>query len=259
MTKNYYKAACLSLGMLLFSCSSEDTMDEDQNPTATTNVSTSETTKTTTPKGTTPQPSASTTWDFNNFGTWEDATQVGVPNYFIDNGSLHLFTNANTWDRTKAKSAATYTSGTYSWRVYVPTMGVGDCASIGAFLYTDDTHELDFEIGYGNQAIRQELNAAADELIVYNTSQANPYHSFQSKIKRENWYTLTIELALNSKKKYVATWKIDDVVITSKTLTYGTQSKFKIFCSVENLSFIGDHIPTIQNYALFDWVTFSGN
>lgn len=255
MTKNYYKAACVALGFLLFSCSNEDTTNETQSGTATdtTNANTLEMAKPPTSKAST---STIKTWGFNDLNEWDDATQVGVPNYFIENGSLRIFTNANTWDRTKVKSAATYTTGTYSWRVYVPTMGVGDCASIGAFLYTDDTHELDFEIGYGNQAARQELNAATDELIVYFTSQANPYHSFQSKIKRDNWYTLTIDLALNAKKKYVATWKIDDAVITSKTLTYGTQSKFKIFCSVENLNFIGDHIPTTQNYALFDWVEF---
>ena len=62
---------------------------------------------------------------------------------------------------------------------------------------------------------------------------------------------------LNAKNKYVATWKIDDVVLTSKVLTYGTRTKFKIFCSLENLSFIGDHIPTIQNYTLFDWVKWN--
>jgi hypothetical protein len=88
------------------------------------------------------------------------------------------------------------------------------------------------------------------------TSQGNPFYSFQSKIKRENWYTLTIDLALNSKKKYVATWKIDNQILATKTLTYGSQTKFKIFCSVENLTFIGDHIPYTQNYALFDWVEF---
>lgn len=254
MTKNYYKGACLAIGMLLFSCSSEDIMEET--PMQTTTISTNnipEMSRKTVIKA---PVSTLKTWDFNDLNEWEDATQTGVPNYFPENGILRMFTNANTWDRTKVKSAATYTTGTYSWRVYVPTMGVGDCASIGAFLYTDDTHELDFEIGYGNQAARQELNATTDDLIVYFTSQANPYHSFQSKIKRDNWYTLTIDLTLNAKKKYVATWKINEVVITSKTLTYGTQSKFKIFCSVENLSFMGDHIPTIQNYALFDWVEF---
>lgn len=253
MKNNYFKAAAFALTMLLFSCSTQDLTDESQDPSTTTNSSTTKMSKMAPTKPTAPK-----IWEFNDLNEWEDATQVGNPNYFIDtnNGYLHLFTNANTWDRTKVKSVATYATGSYSWRVYVPTMGVGDMASIGAFLYNNDTHELDFEIGYGNQAIRQQLNAASDELIVYNTSQANPYHSFQSKIKREQWYTLTIELALNSKKKYVTTWKIDNVVLSSATLTYGTATKFKIFCSVENLTFIGDHIPYTQNYALFDWVEF---
>lgn len=251
MIQNYYKAVCLALGLLLFSCSTEDTAEE--NPTAT---ATSDSDTSVTAKGTPTKPSTVKIWDFSNLDEWEDATQVGVPNYLIENGSLRMFTNANTWDRTKVKSAATYTTGTYSWRVYVPEMGIGDCASIGAFLYSDDTHELDFEIGYGNTAIREELNAASDDLIVYNTSQANPYHSFQSKIKRGQWYTLSITLALNNKKKYVASWKIDNSILTSRTLTYGTGTKFKIFCSVENLTFIGDHIPYTLNYALFDWVEF---
>ncbi|RVT80085.1 hypothetical protein EOD40_00835 [Flavobacterium sufflavum] len=207
-------------------------------------------------KTTTSRATTSRIWNFDDLNEWEDATQVGIPNYWFKDGILHIFTNANTWDRTKIKSIATYTTGTYSWRVYVPTMGVGDCASIGAFLYSDDTHELDFEIGYGKETVRQGLNAVSDDLIVYATSQANPSHSFQSKIKRGQWYTLSITLALNSQKKYIATWKIDNSILTSTTLTYGSSTKFKIFCSVENLSFIGDHIPYTQNYALFDWVEF---
>lgn len=251
MIKNYYKAASFALAMLLFSCSTQDIIEEDQNPTTETNSSTPEMSKITTSRATT-----SKIWNFDNLSEWEDATQVGIPNYFIEDGNLRIFTNANTWDRTKVKSVATYATGSYSWRVYVPTMGEGDMASIGAFLYADDAHELDFEIGYGNQAARQELNAVSDDLVVYMTSQANPSHSFQSKLKRENWYTLTIDLSLNTKKKYVVSWKIDNQILTTKTLTYGTATKFKIFCSVENLGFIGDHIPSTQNYALFDWVEF---
>lgn len=251
MIKNYYKAASFALAMLLFSCSTQDIIEEDQNPTTETNSSTPEMSKITTSRATT-----SKIWNFDNLSEWEDATQVGIPNYFIEDGNLRIFTNANTWDRTKVKSVATYATGSYSWRVYVPTMGEGDMASIGAFLYADDAHELDFEIGYGNQAARQELNAVSDDLVIYMTSQANPSHSFQSKLKRENWYTLTIDLSLNTKKKYVVSWKIDNQILTTKTLTYGTATKFKIFCSVENLGFIGDHIPSTQNYALFDWVEF---
>lgn len=251
MIKNYYKAASFALALLLFSCSTQDIIEDDQVPPTESNSSIFEMSKiinsiTNSPK----------IWNFNDLSEWEDATQVGIPNYFIENGNLRIFTNANTWDRTKVKSVATYATGSYSWRVYVPAMGEGDMASIGAFLYADDTHELDFEIGYGNQTARQELNATSDDLVVYMTSQANPSHSFQSKLKRENWYTLTIDLALNTKKKYVASWKIDNQILTTKTLTYGTATKFKIFCSVENLGFIGDHIPTTQNYALFDWVEF---
>jgi hypothetical protein len=253
MKNNYFKAICLALGLLLYSCSTEDTPEETPTTTAISNTNSA---TSVTAKGTSATPTISKKWEFNDLNEWEDATQVGFPNYYIDNDTLHMFTNANTWERTKIKSTATYTTGTFSWRVYVPEMGVGDCASIGALLYSDDTHELDFEIGYGNQASRQQLNAASDDLIVYNTSQANPYHSFQSKIKRGQWYTLSINLTLNSKKKYVANWKIDDVVLTSATLSYGTTTKFKIFCSVENLNFIGDHIPYTQNYALFDWVEF---
>ncbi|TDD99885.1 hypothetical protein E0F76_01420 [Flavobacterium cellulosilyticum] len=198
-------------------------------------------------------------WDFNDLTGWVDATQVGVPNYFIDNGYLNISTNANTWDRTKIKTVSTFTTGTYSWRVYVPAMGIGDMASIGAFLYNDDTHELDFEIGYGNQASRQELNAASDDLVVYMTSQANPFQSIKNKIKREQWHTLSIILTLDSKNKYIATWKIDGATQATRSLTYGTKSKFNIFCSLENLTFIGDHIPNSKNYALFDFVEFSSN
>lgn len=202
---------------------------------------------------------ASKTWNFDNLNEWEDATQSGLANYFIENGLLNMFTNPNTWERVKIKSVASYATGIYTWRIYVPAIGEGDCTGIGAFLYHNDKHEIDFEIGYGKQTERTALNATDDELLIYMTSQGNPHHSFQSKIKRENWYTLTIELALNANKKYVATWKIDNIAFTSAVLNYGPKTKFKIFCSVENLSFIADHIPYSKNYAVFDWVAFSKN
>lgn len=49
-------------------------------------------------------------------------TQVGDQNYFIENGVLRMFTNAFSWDRTKVKSMAAYTMGTYSWEIFVPEM-----------------------------------------------------------------------------------------------------------------------------------------
>lgn len=241
MKKKYFKTSCLALSLLLSSCSSQGIINKKASTTSKNNILKTSTSK---------------TWDFNDLNNWKDATQTGDPNYSIKDGKLHIFTNANTRERVKIKSSTAFTNGSYTWRVYVPTMGKGDMTSIGAFLYHNDHHELDFEIGYGKQTERKALNTTDDELIVYMTSQGNPHHSFQSKIKRENWYTLTIELALDSNKKYVATWKINNIALTSAVLHYGLKTKFKIFCSVENLSFIGDHIPKTQNYALFDWVKY---
>jgi hypothetical protein len=246
--KTIFKILCVSSVLLLFSCSTEDILDENQS-TTTYNSNTQRVSKTPTSK----------IWNFDDLNEWEDATQVGSPNYFIENGNLRIFTNANTWDRSKVKSISTYTTGTYSWRVYVPAMGEGDMASIGAFLYTDDTHELDFEIGYGKQTERTAQNAAPDDLLVYMTSQGNPFQSYRKTIKREQWYTLTIELTLNASRKYNAIWKINNEIFGTTPLNYGTKSKFKIFCSVENLTFIGDHIPASKNYALFDAVEFKSN
>ena len=237
------------MGLLLFSCSPEDTIKE--NPIVENSLN---------PNYSKISNPISKIWNFNDLNEWTDTTQVGSPNYWIDNGNLHMFTNPNTWDRTKVKNTSgSYGAGTYRWHVYVPTMGVGDMASIGAFLYNNDTHELDFEIGYGNQSIRGQLGAVEDDLIVYMTTQGNPFQSYQVKIKRDQWYTLTLELTLNSKGRYMVNWKIDDAVKATAQLNYGKTTKFNIFCSVENLTFIGDHIPQSQNYALFDWVEFKGN
>jgi hypothetical protein len=243
--KTISKILLLFMGLLLFSCSNDDLIEEDQT-TVISNSSVSNKSITSTSK----------IWNFDDLTGWEDATQVGNSNYWIENGNLNMFTNPNTWDRTKIKTASTFSTGTYTWRVFIPEMGAGDMASIGAFLYNNDTHELDFEVGYGKQIVRNELNAEADDLIAYMTSQANPFQSFRTKIKRGQWHIFTMELALNSNRKYQINWKINGVLSGATQLAYGTNTKFKIFCSVENLTFIGDHIPYTQNHALFDFVEF---
>lgn len=244
--KTNTKILALLMVLFLFSCS-PDTIDEENETTTVTNSSLSRNSKTAT----------SILWNFNDLIGWEDATQVGLPNYWTENGNFNVFTNANTWERTKIKTTTTYSTGTYTWQIFVPAMGEGDMASIGAFLYNNDTHELDFEIGYGKQIIRNELNAATDDLIVYMTSQANPFQSYATKIKRDQWHTFSMELTLNSNRKYQVNWRINGLLASTAQLTYGDKTKFKIFCSLENLTFIGDHIPYTQNHALFDFVEYN--
>lgn len=243
------------MGLLLFSCSPDNLTNEDEtitnsnsNDSSISNGSYSKISNTT----------ASKIWNFDDLTGWEDATQVGNPNYWIENGNLRIFTNPNTWERSKVKTLSSFAAGTYRWNVYVPEMGVGDMASIGAFLYNNDTHELDFEIGYGKQAVRDQLAAEPDDLIVYMNSQANPFQSVQKKIKRGQWYNLTLQLTLTSNGRYDVNWKINDAIMATVRLNYGKNTKFKIYCSMENLQFIGDHIPKSLNYALFDAVEFKG-
>jgi len=204
--------------------------------------------------------SVSDTWNFETLEGWIDGSQNmnNQINYSITNGVLKIFTRANTWDRPKVKTQhKIYKQGKYSWRIFVPEMGVGDRASVGAFIYSDDTHELDFEIGYGTEVVRQGLEAQNDDLVVYMTSQANPFQSIIKTIKRNAWYTVELDLKLVN-EKYTALWFIDDVQMAELNLNYGSDTTFYIFCSVENLEFIGDYIPSQDNYGLFDYVEYKG-
>ena len=108
MKSVFYKVACLALGMLLFSCSDEDSVEGTQivNKSISNSLEMARSGNSKTPTNT------SKRWDFNDLNEWDDATQAGNPNYWIDNGVLHIFTNANTWDRTKVKSVSTYAAGT---------------------------------------------------------------------------------------------------------------------------------------------------
>jgi hypothetical protein len=253
--KNIFKKLLIFMGLLLFSCSPDNLTNENE---TITNSDSNNPSILKTSSSKIPNTTISKIWNFDNLTEWEDATQVGNPNYWVESGNLHIFTNPNTWERSKVKTLSSFAAGTYRWNVYIPEMGVGDMASIGAFLYNNDTHELDFEIGYGTQAIRNQLVAEPDDLIVYMTSQGNPFQSVQKKIKRGQWYNLTLQLTLTSNGRYSVSWKINDAIIATVRLNYGKTIKFKIYCSVENLQFIGDHIPKSQNYALFDAVEFKG-
>jgi len=200
-------------------------------------------------------------WEFGDLTGWTDASQNmdGEVNYALVKDTLRIFTRRNTWDRPKVKTVtAFYTTGTYTWRIYTPPLGEGDMSSIGAFLYQDDTHELDFETGYGNRAVRSRLGAQDDDIIVYMTSQAFPFQSIPQKIKRAAWHTFSIRLE-DVAGKYVASWYIDGNQAVRLPLGFGPETQFAIFCSMENIKFIGDHIAKHENYALFDYVEYSAN
>ncbi|WP_372932855.1 hypothetical protein [Mariniphaga sediminis] len=197
-------------------------------------------------------------WNFKTLNEITDGSQNmnGKINYLLLGDTLKIYTRPNTYDRPKVRSKENdHTCGEYSWRVFVPQMGKGDMASIGCFLYKDDLHELDFEIGYGKEKIRKSVGTSDSEVLCYITSQGNPWHQKIKPIKVREWYDFKIVLSIKN-GNYYAQWYINDKLFSSRQLEYGNETNFFVFASVENLKFIGNHIAKQENYALFDYMMY---
>lgn len=196
-------------------------------------------------------------WDFNDLAGWKYGHQDDNPanQCEIKDGILKIFTRAESRDRKKIRTVdQIYTTGRYTWRTYIPQMGTRDQASVGSWIYCDDHHELDFEVGYGTSKARAEVGAEADDMLAYMTSQDFPFTSLPVKIK-PGWHLFEIDLTLVD-GKYHATWLIDGEKRHEVQLQFGNEISFRIYCSVENLKFIGDQIPQQENYGLYDYVEY---
>jgi hypothetical protein len=196
--------------------------------------------------------------NFDNLNGWKNDSAAGSPkSYRLENGSLLMSTRVDSKDRVKLATTRRFGLGKYEWRVYVPKLGVGDQASVGAFLYRDDKHEVDFEIGYGKQKLRNKLKAQADDLVCYSTSQGHPYSSSQFLLKREQWYVFALELKKGSIGKYTIVWSIDNKVVKTLPTKIDSKVDFTVHCSVENLTFMGEHLPKVKPWAKFDYFQFT--
>lgn len=199
-------------------------------------------------------------WDFDTIEDWVYFHQdtATVVQWRIDDGKLALTTRAETFDRTKMHTAASdFAEGIYTWRTYIPEIDPGDQVSVGSWIYCDDQHEIDFEVGYGTAAARAQAGAKDGQLVACMTSQDFPYKSGYTAIS-PGWHDFEIRLEVRKSGCYNAIWKIDGAQKQILELKYGPEVGFMIHCSVENLKFIGDHIATRDYTAFFDRVTFSG-
>jgi len=197
-------------------------------------------------------------WRLANQGDNQQTDGSSIENHADgDNGKvLRITTKANTKERKKLMTPKKYGSGLYTWRCYISDLGIRDRASIGSWLWHDDEHELDFEVGSGTQQDRLAMKAGSDEVIAYISSQDNPKMlGKRAKIKKNAWHTFQIDLKLVN-GKYFATWLIDGIGYIAQQLDYGEEYPFYIFCSVENLSFLGDHWPPADTYGLWDYVEY---
>lgn len=206
---------------------------------------------------------AAKTWEFNEerlSAEWKlEAEASARPEAIVvKDGKVSITTRAQTWDRMKITTLnRQFGAGSYTWRVFVPKMGQGDMASVGAFIYFNDQHEMDFEIGSGSAKLRQDLKTAADEVVCYCTSQANPGSSTTVNIKANAWYDLKLSLEVQADGNYLARWTINGRLVKELKTQISAKTRFGIHCSVENLKFIGDHQPKQNHEAHFDRVVFT--
>jgi len=205
-------------------------------------------------------------YDFADLTGWQKTGLVSGINPFSiednaeceDGKALKIYTRAGTeymgtyGDRFKVQTGTRFYSGRYEWRVFVPVMGMNDRSSIGAFIYFDDQHELDFEICSGQESDRIARNAEPDDMLCLVSSQANPFFSEKSLIKGNAWHTFVLDLK-NEDGKYMGEWLVDGISLKKQLLNYGEDdATFRVLCSMENLMGMGDHAATQENYGLFD-------
>ena len=201
-------------------------------------------------------PTQGVRYDFVTFKDWSYMHQdtATIEQYRIDDGNLFLSTRAGTYDRTKANLMATKMgAGKSSCRLYVPTMYPNDQTSIASFLYSDDHHEIDFEIGYGKADTRLKYDAGDDEVLCYMTSQGFPFHSEIVTLKMNRWYVIDIDLSLKN-GSYFVQWFVDGEVKSTLQQSFGSEVQFRPILSLENLKFLGDHISGHDYEVEFDWL-----
>ncbi len=189
---------------------------------------------------------------------WKDNSFGHPKSYFLENNRLKITTRAHRKDRVKVKTVRKdFGLGTYQWNIYVPQFDLNDQCSIGAFIYHSGktSYEIDFEIGSGNKEDRKEVNAKPNEALVHCTSQYSPNSSGTFKVITEQWHTFKLELT-EKKNRYFVKWYINDVLVKTLQTKIKTKHKFTVHNSLENLSFMGEHLPSKENYVLFNSFTF---
>lgn len=189
---------------------------------------------------------------------WKDNSFGHPKSYQITNNHLKVTTRPNSKDRVKVKTKRKdFGLGSYEWKIYVPKYNLHDQSSIGAFIYHSGKtpYELDFEIGSGSIADRKTTQAKANEAVVHCTSQFQPHSSDMLLVATEQWHLFKIELS-EHKQRYLVTWYINNVLVKTLQTDIKTKYKFTVHNSLENLSFMGENLPTQENYVLFDSFVF---
>lgn len=174
----------------------------------------------------------------------------------MEEDTLCIATRGNTMDRTKLHTDNLYTFGEYKWKTFIPEFNPGDKTSVGSWIYCDDHHEIDFEVGWGKPEDRIKYNCPDGQVLAFMTNQDFPFTSTAVPIST-GWHEFSIKLK-NSNGCYEVEWRIDGDLKKSVSTGFGAETVFRIYVSVENLHFIGTSMPTEDNVGRYEWVKFKG-
>lgn len=189
---------------------------------------------------------------------WIDNSWKSPALYKLENEHLKITTRPNAQDRVKIRSKQKFTTGTYTWRIFIPKFKLFEQVSIGAFLYHNqkEEFEFDFEIGSGQKVDREKINLKDDEAIVFCVSQFSPSNSNHFPVKMDEYSNFKMEL-IDVNGFYLVKWFINTKLVKTLQTEVESNIKFKVHCSLENLFFMGDVPTSTKNSVLFD--SFSYN
>jgi hypothetical protein len=203
--------------------------------------------------------------DFENEITfkkdWKNNSWKSPDSYSIENNKLKITTRAATKDRVKVRTKRRdFTTGLYTWRIFVPEFKLYEQISIGAFLYhnEEEEFEFDFEIGPGQKLDREKINLKNDEAIVFCVSQFSPSNSGHFAVKMNEYSDFKMEL-LNVDGFYLVKWYINNNLVKTLQTNVRSTIKFRVHNSLENLHFMGNKKTSSENYVLFDSFSYEIN
>ena len=191
---------------------------------------------------------------------WINNSWKSPASYFLENGKLKITTRPNSKDRVKVRSKQKFTTGIYTWKIFVPKFKAYEQVSIGAFLYHNETKEFefDFEIGFGQKIDREKINLKEDQAIVFCVSQFSPSNSSHFGVKMGEPSEFKMEL-IDVDGFYLVKWFINNQKVKELQTKVKSTIKFKAHCSLENLHFMGDVKTSSENFVLFDRFSFQKN
>lgn len=173
-----------------------------------------------------------------------------------------LFTNSQSAQRVKlTTNIGIYSTGSYEWRTFIPSIQPDDSISIGMFIISDRIYEgiqpeLDFECGYGLQSDRDNIPGIfSSDAICHLVSHDKPKPDPKIvKIRSQSWHTFKLVIS----DDYHATWYIDGIQMHKVPVSYSNEISFIPMISLEHLPFMGGEYPPLTGgEAHFDYFRYT--